>query len=114
MGTTSSVSVVRAGSRAVVIRRAARTVLKLAGSVRGIDGRLNIPCLVTDMSATGARVAIVRSQYRIRMATDMPDEVVLFLTSDRLEVCGVIRWRDGEAFGLRFTSPLRRIQAAVK
>jgi hypothetical protein len=62
------------------------------------------------MSATGARVAIVQS-HRIRNATDLPDQVVLFLVCDRLEVCGVIRWRDAETFGLRFTSPLRRIKA---
>jgi hypothetical protein len=90
-------------------RSAARKTLMVPGLVRIRGFRLMLPCRIIDMSATGAGAGLVESASRIRGAQDLPDAIVLTLVSDRLEVDGVIQWRNQSCFGVRFASLLRRL-----
>lgn len=91
-------------------RRAARTALTLPAVVKSIDGRVQLPCSVKDMSATGAGVVLPQS-YRPKVAADIPDEVLLVLPLDRLGIYGMITWRDGFKFGVRFASAFVPVSA---
>lgn len=85
--------------------------MRLAGLVSSsVEARVTFPCSVLDLSATGAKVELVQSKYRVRLAEQLPDQVVLTLTTDRQQVSGRIMWRDGASFGVRFTSPFKRIK----
>ena len=86
-------------------RRARRRLVAVPGLI-GLPGlRLVIPCFIREMSATGAQVDI--SHSRIHFAQDLPDQIVLVLVHDQVEVDGTIRWRDREHFGVSFRSLLR-------
>ena len=88
-------------------RRAARKMLAAQGLI-GIPGfRLTVPCLIQDMSATGAQITILPTNSRIRFAKDLPDEIVLSLLHDQVEVDGTVRWRDCKRLGIAFGSAFR-------
>lgn len=96
-------------------RRRPRRSSRWATDLRGIVGfpgyRLQLDCLVLDMSSGGARVELAPTRGRKPSAHDLPDIVILALPTDRVEVTGTVRWRDGAHFGIGFTSafvPTRR------
>lgn len=103
-------SLALAQTRGAQRRRAARTGSALPGIVRSLDGRVKLPCRFFDMSASGAGVTL-QSLYQTRFATDLPDEVFLVMTLDRIGFYGRIMWRDGLKFGVRFTSAFVRVNA---
>ena len=91
------------------MRIAPRKRLMVPGLI-GMPGfRLTVPCRVIDMSATGAGTALdVPPHFRIRLACDLPDQIMLILTCEHIEIDCEIQWRDGGRFGARFLSATRR------
>lgn len=91
------------------LRIAPRKRLMVPGLV-GMSGfRLTVPCRIVDMSATGAGTELdVPPHFRIRLACDLPDQIMLILTREHIEVDCEIQWRHGERFGARFLSATRR------
>ena len=67
-----------------------------------------VPCIVRDLSSTGARVEIVLGRDTpIRSADDLPQQVTLYMVTDEVDVeCDVVR-RDGKFAGLQFASAMR-------
>lgn len=96
------------------LRIAPRKRLMVPGLI-GMPGfRLTVPCRIIDMSATGAGTALeVPPGFRIRLACDLPDQIMLILTREHIEVDCEIQWRDGERFGARFLSATRRREREV-
>lgn len=96
------------------LRSAPRKRLMVPGLI-GMQGfRLTVPCRIIDMSATGAGTALeVPPHCRIKLACDLPDQIMLILTREHVEVDCVIQWRHGERFGARFLSATRRRERAV-
>ena len=60
------------------------------------------------MSAMGACTILdVRPEDRIKLAKELPENIVLILKHDRVEVDCKVQWRDGTRFGVRFLSGMR-------
>lgn len=74
-----------------------------------------VPCIVRDLSSTGARIEVVAGRgSSVRLAEDLPERVTLYMVTDEMEVdCEVVR-REGAFAGVRFisTSRLRPRQKA--
>ncbi len=67
-----------------------------------------VPCIVRDLSSTGARIEIVLGRDTVvRSADDLPDRLALYMVTDEMEVDCEVRRRDGSFAGLRFTSTTR-------
>ena len=67
-----------------------------------------VPCIVRDLSSTGARVEIVLGRdTAVRSADELPDRLTLYMVTDEMEVDCEVRRRDGNFAGLRFTSTTR-------
>jgi PilZ domain len=79
-----------------------RRVLKGAIIAYG-DRKMTLPCTVRNLSATGARV-------RIEVAVSAPDNFILFIEMDGIEVdCEVVN-RSGTDLGVKFISPTRPVK----
>lgn len=92
----------------VELRRATRDVRSMPVIVALEGYRLTVPCQILDMSATGARLRLLSSTSKIQSADQLPDNVVIVLTIDRVEVSGAIKWRDRGNFGVRFVSSFNK------
>lgn len=89
-------------------RRCPRRRVLVPGVISVPGYRLTIPCRVVDMSAMGAGTILdVRPKDRIKLAKELPDNVVLILKQDRVEVDCRVQWRNGTHFGVRFMSRMR-------
>ena|ERR1700722_10345712 len=64
-------------------------------TIHDVDRKLVRPCILTNFSNTGARIAGVR-------ATTIPDEFVLCITPGRIRKCRVI-WLTDDTLGVEFT-----------
>jgi PilZ domain len=79
-----------------------RRVLKGAIIAYG-DRKITLPCTVRNLSASGARV-------RIEAAVSAPDNFILFIEMDGIEVdCEVVN-RSGKDLGVKFISPTRAVK----
>ena len=89
-------------------RRAPRKRVAVPGLI-GVPGyRLTVPCRIVDMSATGACATLVVSpRERIRTAGELPDQVILVLRQDRVEIDCRVQWREGTRLGVQFLSGMR-------
>lgn len=68
--------------------------------------RVAVPCTVIDMSGTGARLELPPSSIKQYGDADhLPDEMVLVLRADRMQVDCDIKWRRGGRIGVRFRGP---------
>lgn len=70
-----------------------------------LDLRLQLPCMIIEMSAVGASVGLPRrgSQDYVDPAT-LPDRMMLDIRSDSTEVECEIVWRSQTRLGLRYLS----------
>ncbi|WP_428332244.1 PilZ domain-containing protein [Novosphingobium sp.] len=85
-------------SRGAGRRQAARVRLALPGKVILVSG--HEPCLVDDLSLTGASVSIGRD------APPIGDSAVLMVNG--IEAFGTVVWHSGVHFGLCFEEPVTR------
>jgi len=68
----------------------------------------SVPCVIRDMSATGAKVAVEPSRFGpLQSTSDLPDELVLVIRNDNTEVDCRIVWRTALAVGVHFLSAIR-------
>jgi hypothetical protein len=78
-----------------------RRVLK--GGIVAFNERFStLPCMIRDISATGARL-------RIDGSINAPDTFELIVELDGLEADCEVVWRKGSEIGVRFTSPPRTL-----
>jgi len=83
-------------------RRAPRRPSNGPAFVRIAGYRLNLPCRIADMSATGARLILTDTK-----ADHLPDRIIIAF-SDRTEIDAEIRWRRERECGVRFVSFFRQ------
>jgi hypothetical protein len=83
--------------------RARRKETSLPGLMTFRNLRLELPCTIADLSATGARLYVPPTSLRlIGNLEHLPNELMLALRSDRTEVPCEIRWRRTNSLGVRF------------
>ena len=67
-----------------------------------------IPCVIRDMSATGARLAVEPKRFGPLQSTlDLPERFVLVIRNDQTEVDCRLAWRSVDNVGVRFLSAIR-------
>ncbi len=75
--------------------------------------RVSVPCTVVDMSGTGARLELPPASLKQYGDADhLPDEMVLVLRADRMQVDCEVKWRRGGKIGVRFRGPPRPMETA--
>src|SRR5262245_5382382 len=66
------------------------------------------PCMIKDMSVTGAKVVNIGEEIKPRLLTDT---FRLFLCDEKHEILCSLAWMKGQAMGLKFESrPMRPIR----
>lgn len=88
-------------------RRAHRRIENTAGKIKVRGYRMAIPCSMRNTSATGACV-MLHSGRSLEVASHLPDSIVLVFEREFVEIDCKIVWRDGNRFGVQFTSSFRR------
>ncbi len=89
-------------------RWAQRKPRSLPAYVYGDGLSASVPCVVRDLSSTGAKIEIVMGRDTpVNSADGIPKTVTLFLSTDDTEVDCAVAWRDGSFFGVRFTGSTR-------
>jgi hypothetical protein len=86
-------------------RHAARRRMLKAGVIAYNNRFCTLPCMVRDVSATGARL-------RVDTSVSAPDTFDLIIESDGLEASCEVVWRKANELGVRFIGAPR--QVAVK
>jgi hypothetical protein len=76
-------------------RRNFRVEWNAPATIEDTDRRMLRPCILSDFSNTGARIAGVR-------ADTIPDEFMLCITPGRIRKCRVL-WRSEDRLGVEFT-----------
>ena len=67
-----------------------------------------IPCVIRDMSATGARLSVEPKRFGPLQSTlDLPERFVLVIRNDQTEVDCRLAWRSVDNVGVRFLSAIR-------
>ncbi len=89
-------------------RWARRTPSRLGAQIQHASLPAPIACTVRDTSSTGARLEIVTQRGGNISRDRVPDQFVLFMPLDRLEIDCQVMWRQGALVGVRYTSPARR------
>ncbi|MBS0243272.1 MAG: PilZ domain-containing protein [Proteobacteria bacterium] len=90
-------------------RNSARKKTTLPGVLLFRGMRMQMPCTIADLSGTGARVSFPRTvaaQYG--ELEHLPDDLILVIRADRVEVDCKVMWRRQGSMGLRFLSPPRQ------
>ena len=68
--------------------------------------RVAVPCIVIDMSGTGARIELPpASMKQFGGADHLPDVMTLLLRADRMQVDCEVKWRRNGRIGVRFLGP---------
>ena len=86
------------------LRVAPRRRMLKAGVVAYNDRHVTIPCLVRDISATGARL-------RIETSVTAPDTFDLIIELDGMEAGCQVVWRKGADIGVKFLAAPRTVSA---
>ena len=87
-------------------RRARRKSTALPGLITFATMRLQVPCTISDMSGTGARLTLPSSTAQTFGDLEhLPDKVMLILRADRMQVECEIKWRRVGSLGVRFLGP---------
>lgn len=89
-------------------RWAQRTPSRLGGQIVNPGLLSPIPCLIRDTSSTGARLELQAQRGGPISRERVPDQFMLFMPTDRVEVECQVMWRQGQLLGIRYTSPARR------
>jgi hypothetical protein len=71
-------------------------------TIYDLERRLARPCVLSNFSNTGARIAGVRS-------STIPDEFILRITRGRTHKCHVL-WRSDDALGVKFTGRMTKTE----
>jgi hypothetical protein len=90
------------------MRRAPRRKDGGQAFIRSPGYRMNIPCRVFNISATGARLTFAETN-----AHHLPERIVVAFR-DRTEIDAEIRWRTDTECGVRFISFFRRMTPEPK
>lgn len=74
-----------------------------------------VGCIVRDMSATGARIEIRSDRSSIVVTPQsVPEQFVLLLEKEEIEVACSVVWRDAIDVGVRFVSPMKHLPKRTK
>jgi len=93
-------------------RRAPRKRSSLPAQILYAGSTTGTPCLVLDMSATGAKLRVPAGSGYCH-PNNMPSHITLFMKSDWLQVeCEIVRRADHEV-GVRFCSAMQQVQKPV-
>ena len=96
-----------AAADAVECKRAGRRKkTALPGLLTFKTMRMQVPCTVTDMSGTGARLSLPQATATAFGDLEhIPDRLTLVLRADRMQVDCEIKWRRAGSLGVRFLGP---------
>lgn len=73
-----------------------------------------VECIIRDMSATGARIELTAGWGEaFNSAEDVPDEVMLLVRLDKIEVDCLVVWRKTRQFGVRFKGAMRPLKRRI-
>ncbi|MEZ5817287.1 MAG: PilZ domain-containing protein [Hyphomicrobiaceae bacterium] len=76
------------------------------GFVRVHGYRLNVPCRIVNMSATGALLELTDAD-----ADHLPDRIIVAFAGERTEIDAHIQWRMGQECGVHFVSLFRKMES---
>ena len=95
-----------AASRGDGARKTRRKQTALPGLLSFEEMRVTVPCTITDMSGTGARLAFTHETLtQFGDLEHLPQRYTLILRADRMQVEVETRWRKPGRIGVRFLSP---------
>ncbi len=103
-------SLVNATAAADERRWALRKTSILSGSI--ISDRLqgSVPCVIRDLSATGARIALqVQRSNVVGSPSGLPKTFKMLLDREQIEVDCQLQWTSDTEAGVRFMSSLRHL-----
>lgn len=87
-------------------RSSTRKQTSLPGLLTFPNMRLQVPCTISDMSGSGARLTLSPGTTRDLGDLDhLPDRLTLHLRADRMQVDCEVRWRHQSSLGVRFLAP---------
>ena len=87
-------------------RRSRRKAMTLPGLITFRTMRLQVPCTITDMSGSGARLVLPAGTARTYGDLEhLPDQLILVIRTDRMQVGCEIKWRRPGSLGVRFLGP---------
>jgi hypothetical protein len=89
-------------------RWARRTTSRLGAQIMHQSLPTPITCTIRDTSSTGARLEMVIQRGGSMTRDRVPDQFMLFMPADRLEIDCQVMWRQGPQVGVRYASPARR------
>ncbi|MEZ5854160.1 MAG: PilZ domain-containing protein [Hyphomicrobiaceae bacterium] len=86
-------------------RRSRRQSACIQGSINAERLSEAVPCVIRDLSATGARLEIVKGDRKAFTSEEwIPDRFMLAFRLERTEVDCEIIWQKGGVIGVRFLS----------
>jgi hypothetical protein len=80
-----------------------------AALIRHAELPIPLPCVVCDISATGAKLQLKPSPAHAGAPMRLPPKFRLVVRADGIEADCTVAWRNGSHMGVRFVSPLRQI-----
>ena len=87
-------------------RRAKRKPTSLPAMITFSNMRVTVPCMVADMSGTGAQLTFAKSTITQFGDLDhLPQKFTLVLKADRRQVESEVKWRREGKIGVRFLGP---------
>lgn len=96
-------------------RRSRRKTTTLPGLITFKTMRLQVPCTISDMSGSGARLTLPAGSTRTYGDLDhLPDRLTLVMRVDRMQVDCEIKWRRPGSIGVRFLGPPQPIETAPR
>jgi len=96
-------------------RRSRRRSTALPALMAFHNMRVTVPCTVTDMSGTGARLELPPSSIKqFGDGEHLPDRLMLVLKADRMQVECEVKWRRAGRIGVRFLAPPRPMDSGRK
>jgi hypothetical protein len=96
-------------------RRSRRKPTTLPGLITFKTMRLQVPCTISDMSGSGARLTLPAGTARTYGDLEhLPDRLTLVMRVDRMQVDCEIKWRRPASLGVRFLGPPQPIETAAR
>jgi hypothetical protein len=104
-----------AAEKAACNRRSRRRQTTLPALMSFPNMRVTVPCIVSDMSGTGARLELPpASAKQFGDAEHLPGRLTLALKADRMQVECEVKWRRSGKIGVRFLGPPRPMDTAKR
>lgn len=95
-------------------RWATRKSCATAGIIMTPALAIPVPCIIRDMSTTGARLEIREAGAVAGSKLKLPSTFMLVIRTDRFEVDCAIQWRRGGEIGVRFLAAPRPVARVVR